>query len=109
MKMFTTGFAGSLALALALFPVSCSEAERTYDCGQICDNYATCVDSELDTTDCIDACEDRGEADSAFAKKASDCEDCLDGESCASASVECTGACAEVIARSALGQGGAQD
>ncbi|HSC89058.1 MAG TPA: hypothetical protein VLC09_17370 [Polyangiaceae bacterium] len=94
---------GSFAL------VGCSEAERTYDCAQICDNYATCLDSNLDKTDCVDQCEDKGEADPDFAAKASECEECLDDKDCASATLNCATKCAEVVAESALGQGGSQD
>ncbi len=99
----------TFALLLSLTPLGCSEVERTHDCIKICDNYATCLDSDLDKSDCVDSCEDRGEADESFAKKASKCEECLNDKDCASSTASCFDTCAEVIARSALGQGGAQD
>jgi|GEM_PF-618076 len=97
------------ALGLSFYMVGCGEAERTYECSQICGRYADCVDSKLDKSDCVDKCEDKGDANSEFEQKATDCENCLDDKSCTEAGASCTTKCAEVVAQSALGQGGAQD
>ncbi len=100
-------FAALLLASISL--VGCSEAERTYDCAQICDNYATCLDSSLDKMACVNKCEDKGDGDDSFAKKASDCEDCLDDKDCASQTLNCAAKCAEVVVVSTSGQGGAQN
>lgn len=90
----------AVGISFSFFGFGCSEAERTYDCAQICEKYEECVDDELDNTDCIDSCEDQGDNDADFADMASDCEDCLDDTSCTEAAAKCTTTCAEVIASS---------
>lgn len=90
----------SLGLCLSVGLVGCSEAERLYNCSQICDRYSDCIDDSIDKSDCTSTCEDHGEDDMDFATKASECEDCLDDKSCTEAAVECATACAEVVATS---------
>jgi hypothetical protein len=80
--------------------VGCSEAEQIYDCTSVCEKYSECVDEDLDQSDCVDRCESNADADKDFEEQASDCEDCIDGESCVDAAVECTTTCAPVIAES---------
>lgn len=94
------GPALALILAGALLSGGCGEAERLYDCANICDNYADCIDDSLDKGDCTDRCEEQGDADPDFEQQASDCEDCLDDQSCADAAVECTTTCASVVSAS---------
>jgi hypothetical protein len=89
-----------LIAATTILTVGCSEAERTYDCAQICSKWADCHDEDLDETDCVDKCEDEGDADADFEMKANECEACLDDSSCTEATFECATDCAGVIAES---------
>lgn len=100
MTIRSIGGVGLAIIAGALLGGGCSEAERTYDCARICDGYADCIDDSVDVTDCTDRCEDQGEADPEFAAEASECETCIDDESCVEAAVECTTECAFVVAES---------
>lgn len=84
----------------ALAAVGCGEAERTYDCANICDTYSDCIDDGIDKSDCVDRCEDKGQADPDFAEQADECEKCIDDKSCTEASVECATKCAGVVAES---------
>ncbi len=95
----TWGLAPLLLLA-SIGSVGCSEAERTYDCARICDGYADCIDDGVDRADCTDRCEDQGQEDPDFAEQADDCEKCIDDESCADATVQCSSVCAWVVAES---------
>jgi hypothetical protein len=97
----------AVAALLVFAAVGCGEAERTYDCAQICSRYSSCFDEDLDETKCTDACEDKGDADKDFEAKADACEGCLeDNESCASGTAACTDECAEVVVVSVDGSGG---
>jgi len=89
-----------LILVGALLAVGCGEAERIFDCAQICDKYSDCIDDSIDKTDCVNDCEDHGDDDQDFADQASDCEDCLDSKECTEATVECGTKCAAVVASS---------
>jgi len=89
-----------LALLTSVALVGCSEAERTYDCAQICTSYAECIDDGVDTVECTDRCEDQGQEDPDFAQEADECETCIDDESCTAAAVECATSCAWVVAES---------
>jgi hypothetical protein len=93
----TCGLTAILILLGAFGTVGCSEAERTYDCARICDGYADCIDDSVDRVDCVDRCEDKGEADPDFAEQASDCEMCIDDESCTDATIMCATSCAWVV------------
>lgn len=98
------GTLGALTLSLGLGAVAvgataCGEAERTFDCIDICGKYEECVDDDLDETSCIDQCEDQGDADPSFEQAASDCEECLDGRACAE-SAPCAPTCGPVVAGS---------
>jgi hypothetical protein len=93
--------AALLLLSLAAqSTMSCSEAERLYDCARICDGYADCIDDSIDRTDCTTTCEGKGQEDPDFAEQASDCEACIDDESCADAALQCASSCAPVVAAS---------
>jgi len=93
-------FAAGLVFVAALSSIGCAETERTIDCAKICNKYAECIDDGIDKADCTDRCEDHGQDDDDFEQQASECEDCVSGESCTDATVECSAACAWVVAES---------
>lgn len=78
--------------AMVCIPIGCGdeagevqdEIEGTADCTQICTRYESCI-GEIDETECVDECEDIADATEAGEQSAKDCEDCLDGKSCAEA------------------------
>ena len=89
-----------LGASFGVFGIGCNEAERVFDCVQICNKYKACVADDLDRSECVDSCEDHGDEDSDFAVQASDCESCLNDTSCTEATAKCTTTCVEVIAKS---------
>ena len=86
--------------ALAFLDLGCSEADRTFDCADICGKYEECVEDEFDNSECIDTCEDKADNDEDFEEKVDECENCLDSTSCAEATAKCTDECAVVVAES---------
>jgi|GEM_PF-589360 len=95
-----SGLLLALTSLIAQSTMSCSEAERLYDCSRICDGYKTCIDDGLDVASCTTTCESKGDEDPDFAEQASECEICIDDESCADAAAQCTTTCAVVVAES---------
>jgi hypothetical protein len=93
-------FSALLISFAALTSIGCAEAERTFDCAKICNKYAECIDDGVDKADCTDRCEDHAQNDDTFEEQANECEDCVTGESCTDSTVECSGACAWVVAES---------
>jgi hypothetical protein len=89
---------------IAFFAVGCGDAadevERTYDCAKICDKFADCYDDDLDKSECVDTCEDKGEADPDFEEQADQCEACIDDSSCVEATFDCATDCANVVSES---------
>lgn len=101
MKLKTSFGLALVALLGALAMTGCGEANRIYDCTKICDKYSECIDDDINKTECVDRCEDEGDADPDFEERADDCEKCLDDKSCTEATVECATTCAWVVAESA--------
>jgi hypothetical protein len=55
----------------------------------------TCIDGDLDVSDCIDRCEERAD-DNALSEKLDACTDCLDRDYSCSEVVEHCSACDDV-------------
>lgn len=100
MKMKTCFGLALVALLGALAMTGCGEANRLYDCTKICNKYSDCINDDIDKAECVDRCEDEGDADPDFEEQADACEKCLDDKSCTEATVECATNCAWVIAES---------
>lgn len=84
---------GASALGMAAVMLTAANVTgcgSTFDCAQICDNYETCVDSNLDESSCVDACENFADQSTVNEQLVEDCEDCLDNTACAE-----SGPCAE--------------
>jgi hypothetical protein len=56
----------------------CSEIGEAIDCDQMCEEFQTCIDGDLDTHRCSDRCDDKADDSHAFREKLDDCTDCLD-------------------------------
>jgi hypothetical protein len=77
--------------------VSCGEADRFFDCQDVCSRYKTCFDSTYDVGTCRSRCRDKAGADTNFEKRADDCENCIDDKSCSEATFKCATECAGVV------------
>ena len=73
----------------------CSNVGEAIDCHQMCDEMQTCIDGDIDVSDCAERCEDRVE-DNALADKLDACTDCLDRDYSCSEVVDNCSACDEV-------------
>jgi hypothetical protein len=80
----TTWLAGAALFTMLAAPLACEESANTVDCFQVCSRFSDCV-TEIDTTECTDACEDRADASEDVELRARACEDCLEDRSCAEA------------------------
>ena len=93
-----------MALALmsisAQFTLGCSGPDMGYDCVTICNANTTCMNESANRFDCAISCEDKGATNPEFALQASECESCLENQSCAAAAVECGPSCSVVITES---------
>ena len=65
-------------------------------CGQICERYRDCFDSEYDVSDCVDDCVDESRDDSEYREQVDVCETCIEDRSCTE-SFGCTAECANVV------------
>lgn len=74
-----------------------NEVDRTFDCGSICSRYSECV-TDIDVTECTDYCEDQAEANPNVEQAADECDDCIEGKSCAESS-SCVADCSLVPVR----------
>jgi hypothetical protein len=74
----------------------CGEVEEHIDCFQICDRYEECWDEGYDVSACTDECETNADTEDGYEEKASACEDCLDGRSCAG-SFPCADECIGIV------------
>lgn len=101
----TNTFSAIFITSFAFLGTGCGgaadEIERTYDCAKICEKYADCYDDDLDKSECVDSCEDQGEADPDFAEMAGSCEACIDDISCLEATLDCSDDCGTVVSSSA--------
>lgn len=95
-KSFSLAF-----VMLSLSGVACSAADpitNKWDCHDICQNYASCVNDNYD----VDACEDRCKTNASNSEntqsKLDDCHDCIgDHDSCVSDIANCTSSCGTFI------------
>ncbi len=74
----------------------CSQIGRAIDCDQMCEEFQTCIDGDIDTHRCADRCEDKADDNHALRKKLDECTDCLDKNyACGEIEDKCP-ACADV-------------
>ena len=72
----TTLLATVLTLAATLG--GCSAIGKAIDCDQMCEEFQTCIDGDLDTHRCSDRCDDKADDSHACRDKLDACTDCLD-------------------------------
>ena len=87
----------SLTAVLAATQPGCDNAERIYNCAEICDKYDECIDDDLDNEECIDSCTDKAASSEAEEDRADACQECIDGESCTASVFNCSAECAGFV------------
>ncbi len=88
----------SLVLPILFALSGCSGSELIYDCDDICEKYAECIDASLDPENCMDHCEGQSETRSEFEQMARDCEQCIDDLVCDGKTPACSDECTGVVA-----------
>ena len=97
----TLPFALALASLAAFAGVGCSAADpitNHFDCHDICQRYADCIDHDYD----VDACESRCKSDASNSddkqNKLDDCHDCIgDADSCIDDIAKCSSSCGAFV------------
>lgn len=87
----------AFGLAMGATGIGCGEADRTFDCQQVCNRYKECVDKDYDVGACRSRCGDNADDSASFEAKADACEDCLDNKSCTGAVFTCATECAGIV------------
>ena len=89
-------------VVLALGGVACSAADpitNKWDCHDVCQRYADCVNDNYDVSACQDRCEHDASASDKKQNKLNDCHDCIgENSSCVSDIASCTSSCGTFIA-----------
>jgi hypothetical protein len=69
-----------MATAFAMLTTlgGCSDIGEAIDCDQMCEEFKTCIDGDIDTHRCGDRCEDKADDNHSFRNKLDECTDCLD-------------------------------
>jgi hypothetical protein len=90
----------SLAAVLVGFS-ACSDATdpitNKIDCSSVCNRYKDCFDSNYDVDACKSKCEDDAEDSDKRQDKLDACDDCIDDESCSSATFKCAADCVGIV------------
>jgi hypothetical protein len=86
--------AGAIALG-SLF--GCGAVQNAVDCNGICNRYKTCFDSNYDVDKCESNCRDNANSNANYMTDVSDCNNCIDDKSCASATFTCATPCSTVV------------
>jgi hypothetical protein len=93
---FSLVFVGAAAL-LAACSDTVDEVETHFDCHTVCKRFADCFNPDYDVDGCEDKCENSADDDAARQAKLDACADCIDDESCATASFKCPDECAGIV------------
>lgn len=89
---------GTVTLVAAACGDTADRIDNRLDCGQICERYEECADSNYRVDDCRDDCKDKANNDSDFESKVDKCSDCLDGDnSCTEDTFKCAADCVGIV------------
>ena len=92
------GFAASFAFGF----VGCGEADKVFDCHNICDDYKRCYDANFDVGACRSECKREADNSANFESRADGCSSCINNQaSCTAKTFNCATQCAGIIVRSA--------
>lgn len=88
-------------LAAAIGFSACSDATdpvtTKIDCSSVCNRYEECYDENFDTDKCKDDCENLAEDSDVKQDQLDSCDDCMDDNSCQSATYNCAVPCGKFI------------
>jgi hypothetical protein len=85
------------AMTLVATAGGCSHIAEAIDCDEMCTEFQSCVDSDIDVHRCAERCEDKVD-DSPLASKLDECTDCLEGNYACGEVEEMCPVCEEVSA-----------
>ena len=71
--------------------------ENSVDCHRVCSRYESCFDSNYDVSGCETRCRSMANADASYQNDVDACEACIDDESCAAATFQCSAPCGSVV------------
>ena len=83
--------------AALMLGAGCGKIDNAIDCHSICDRYRSCYDASYDVDGCASRCRDDSSHDSDYQRKADECDACIGGRDCASATFNCTTECAGIV------------
>ena len=90
-----------VCLFLSLTGVACSAADpitNKWDCHDVCQRYADCLDSDYDVGACKDRCENAAANSDEKQNKLDDCHDCIgEKDSCVDDLASCSSSCGTFI------------
>lgn len=81
--------------AAAIFGGGCA-IDNLIDCNTICTRYRDCYDSNYDVVACRNRCQANSN-DSNYQARVNECDACIGGRSCTSATFNCAGSCSNVV------------
>ncbi len=81
----------------SVFVTGCGKVENAVDCQTICDEYRNCFDSSYDVGACTSRCRDSSSRNSNFQRQVDECDACIGGRDCKSATFNCASDCANVV------------
>lgn len=88
---------GLLALELALSCGAADKVENKITCSSVCNRYKECFKSDYDVKSCTDKCESEANASEDKDRRLERCDSCIDGQSCAGATLDCADDCAGIV------------
>ena len=91
-----SGF-GALLLSATLLAPGCGSADAAFDCQAVCSRYADCYDADYNVSGCRDRCRTASKNDPDIRNKADQCEACIGGMSCISATFSCATTCGAIV------------
>ena len=71
--------------------------DTAFDCGAICNRYASCFDGSYDTSACASRCRERAANDERWRRKADTCNACISERACTAATFSCAVDCVGVV------------
>jgi hypothetical protein len=95
MTMLTMALATSSFLASSAFN-GCGRVDEIFDCQSVCSRYRDCYQADYDVSACRSSCRSRSQDDPVVRSAADDCEACIGGKSCLSATFSCP-SCSNVV------------
>ena len=92
----------SVLIALSFVVAACSDTvdpvTNHFDCGDVCERWRDCVDSDYDVDSCRNKCEDDASDSNEKQTKLDNCAECLkNNDSCLKEGVSCASSCSAFV------------